>query len=62
MLKRIEKKLYHVIDGVEVDGIHQNLRGNVSEDLRGDVSDLRGDIDECEFDRTKPTNINDLAE
>ncbi len=52
--------VFHVVDGVRIDGAHGNLRGDVSglsgdvsglsgdaSGLSGDVSGLRGDVDDC---------------
>ena len=56
-LTKIENKLYYFIDGVRVEGIHKDIRGNVSgirgdvsyitgnvSDIRGNVSDIRGNV------------------
>jgi len=56
-LTRTALKLYHIVNDECVLGLHANLSGVVSPDLRGDVSglrgvvslDLRGNIDDCDL-------------
>ena len=35
--------VYHIVDGIPVEGMHENLWGDVSS-LKGDVSSLWGDV------------------
>ena len=64
MKKTITKasNLYHVKNGMRIEGIHSGLRGNVL-GLFGDVSELRGDIDDCEISdekRLEGVDVRDL--
>jgi len=43
ILTVIKSELYHIKNGVVVNGIHENLMGDVS-GLRGDVSCISGDV------------------
>ena len=49
-LKKIEYRVCHIKDGVRIEGVHSDLRGNVSgligdvSNLSGYVSGLRGDV------------------
>ena len=56
-LVKIEFKIYHIVDGVKIEGAHNRITGNVSDirgnvsgitgnvsDIRGDVSGIRGDV------------------
>jgi hypothetical protein len=64
MKKLLQKNtnLYHIKDGIRIEGVHENISGNVN-DIRGDVSGISGNLDDCEItdeEREKGININDL--
>ena len=42
-LSILKSELYHVVEGKRIEGVHLNIRGDVS-GLRGDVSGLSGDV------------------
>ena len=52
-LTRTPQKIYHYDDGAKVDGAHNRLTG--------DVSGLRGDVDEIP-DSARPCDISDWIE
>ena len=43
-LTKNKYNLYHVKDGVKIEGVHSGLRGDISDGLYGNVSGLRGDV------------------
>lgn len=42
-LTRTENNLYHYKDGIRIEGIHDDIYGDVS-GIRGDITHIRGDI------------------
>lgn len=53
--KTTARELYHFVDGVHIDGAPASLRG--------DVSGLEGDVDECELsddERAAGVDVNTL--
>lgn len=76
-LHRHGGELYHVVNGIKVDGASPNLSGDCSglsgncsglwgncSALRGDCSGLRGDLDSCgltDEDRARGVSIADLV-
>ena len=42
-LKKLELKIYHVVKGEKIDGVHAGIEGDVT-GIWGDVSDIRGDV------------------
>jgi len=61
--------LYHIKNGIRIEGIHSGLSGNISglhgevSGLSGDISGLSGDLDDCEIsdeERVKGVNVKDL--
>ena len=43
-LTKNKYNLYHVKDGVKIEGVHSGLRGDISDGLRGNVTGLSGDV------------------
>ena len=50
-LKKLELKIYHVVKGEKIDGVHAGIRGDVT-GIRGDVTGIRGDVTGIEGDVT----------
>lgn len=75
-LTKIDAKIWHTKDGVRVDGVHDNIRGDVSgisgdvsgilgdvSGIRGNVSGIRGDINSCKItdeERKRGVDITEL--
>ena len=43
-LKKLELKIYHVVKGEKIDGVHAGVWGNVT-GIRGNVTGIEGDVD-----------------
>jgi len=48
-LKKLELKIYHVVKGEKIDGVHAGIRGDVT-GIEGDVTGIRGDVTGIEGD------------
>lgn len=78
LIKTKKYKLYHVVNGAEIEGKNPNMSGDCSglwgdcselcgdcSGLRGDCSELRGDLGDCDIsddERKSGIYITDLIE
>jgi hypothetical protein len=59
LLKRIKSKVWHVKDGLRIEGLHDRLGGDVTNihgdvtNIRGCVTDVRGDVSNIIGDVTR---------
>lgn len=42
-LIKVNCSLWHVVGGIRVEGVHKNIRGDIS-GIKGDVSNIRGNV------------------
>ena len=42
-LKKLELKIYHVVKGEKIDGVHAGIEGDVT-GIEGDVTGIEGDV------------------
>lgn len=64
-LWKSQNACWHFVDGLRIDGCHDNLTGDVTRLLTGNVTGLTGDVDDCELsdaDRVAGVNVTDLCD
>lgn len=64
LIKTKKYKLFHIVNGVEIDGEKPNMAGDCT-GLRGDCTGLWGNLDDCNIsddERKNGINITGLVE